>query len=416
MRILQPVSSCFVVAAMASRILSTAVIVLCGVVWADAQSVCRAPGSAQEGRTAGIETPLQVANGALFVSTAINGHAGFSFQVDSGFDQSVLDTATVQALGISSVETHEEQGPGGLVKVAKIPHVRLTVGTLDLPPTDLTTTDLSNVARVVGHRIDGILGYDFLQRYVVILDYIGKQMTICDPTSFRDSPGATVLHADLKTKQPYVEASITTPDGVRVVAPFEVDTGSLDAFTLNAEFARAHQLFAHFKPLLAVRGVSIGGDTQAWIGRAESGSVGAIALARPIIGIAEENAERAGQLGAEVLRRFRITFDYTRSVVILEPNSHQDDPFEFDHTGMLLMSDGPDFRGLLAFLVIEGTPAANAGLKEGDKLRAIDGQPTAHMSLPQVRELLKRELGLHRLTVDRGSRRLTVVVTCHPLV
>ena len=39
------------------------------------------------------------------------------------------------------------------------------------------------------------------------------------------------------------------------------------------------------------------------------------------------NKEVAGLIGNEILRRFKVIFDYSRKEMILEPNVHLSDPF-----------------------------------------------------------------------------------------
>ena len=329
---------------------------------------------------------LERVNGALFVSVSVDGRSGFPFLIDTGYDESVLDSSTTQVLRLKTQGEHQEAARAGSVTVAKVQNVKLTIGNVQLPSADLTTVDLSNLAAVVGHPIGGVLGYDFFRLYAVVLDYLDRRMTLCDPLAFRPPPGAAILPVNLDSKQPYVEGEVSTTEGKRVVAMLELDTGSLDALDLNAAFARSRQLFNDRK-LLPVRGVSVGGSTQAWITRTSSLQLGPFRLTGPITGVAEENAQRAGQIGAEILRRFRVTLDYSHKQVLLEPNSQLTDRFEFDHTGMLLMAVGGKFDQLQAFMVMVGTPAHKAGIKEGDQVVAVDGKPVA--SLEEARTLLK---------------------------
>ena len=53
---------------------------------------------------------------------------------------------------------------------------------------------------------------------------------------------------------------------------------------------------------------------------------------------------RAGNIGNEILRRFKVTFDYSRAQMILEPNNAIDQPDEFDMSGLSPLAEESDLR------------------------------------------------------------------------
>jgi C-terminal processing protease CtpA/Prc len=78
----------------------------------------------------------------------------------------------------------------------------------------------------------------------------------------------------------------------------------------------------------------------------------------------------AGNVGAGVLKRFNITFDYPHQQLIFEPNANHDKPDVFDRSGMWLNQSADGFE---VMDVIPGGPAATAGIKIGDRVLTIDG-------------------------------------------
>ena len=82
-----------------------------------------------------------------------------------------------------------------------------------------------------------------------------------------------------------------------------------------------------------------------------------------------------GLLGGEILRRLKVTVDYSRSRIILEPNAQLDAPMEFDMSGMSLAAVASDPSTYRVRTLIEQSPAADAGVAVGDLLMAIDGTP-----------------------------------------
>jgi carboxyl-terminal processing protease len=68
--------------------------------------------------------------------------------------------------------------------------------------------------------------------------------------------------------------------------------------------------------------------------------------------------------------------------------------------------------------VIAGSPAAEAGLKVGDKILAIDGQSTEKLLLPEVRLKLKNDAPQKRvqLLVETNGERRKTTITLRDLV
>ncbi len=147
------------------------------------------------------------------------------------------------------------------------------------------------------------------------------------------------------------------------------------------------------------------------IGRVESLEIGPYSIALPV---ARFSAARGGSLartdfdaliGMEVLRRFRVIFDYPRSRMILEPNASLGEPCEGDMSGLLLRASGPSMEELVVARVVGDTPAAKAGLQQGDRILAVAGRKPE--SLWHAQLLLRSQPGRRvKLTIARAKREL----------
>ena len=108
-------------------------------------------------------------------------------------------------------------------------------------------------------------------------------------------------------------------------------------------------------------------------------------------------------IGNEILRRFNVTFDYKRSRLYLEANSHLRDPFVVDASGLSIRW-APDLDRFLVHDVAADSPASEAGFRTGDAIVAIDDQPADRFRIGQVRTMLRRAGTTHRFTVVRGQQ------------
>jgi putative serine protease PepD len=68
--------------------------------------------------------------------------------------------------------------------------------------------------------------------------------------------------------------------------------------------------------------------------------------------------------------------------------------------------------------VIAGGPGAAAGVKAGDEILAINGQSTANLIVPDVRETIRREAVGDKLTLllESGGKQRTAVIILKDVV
>lgn len=110
---------------------------------------------------------------------------------------------------------------------------------------------------------------------------------------------------------------------------------------------------------------------------------------------------RDGFIGAEILTRLVVTYDYVQKRMVLERGGMFSDPFEFDMSGMVLAVHGAESRRVDA--VLEGSPAEAAGVRAGDVLTAIDGRPIATLGPDGIRDALLRDGAEVRVTLQRDG-------------
>ena len=120
--------------------------------------------------------------------------------------------------------------------------------------------------------------------------------------------------------------------------------------------------------------------------------------------------------GGAILRQFTVTFDYTRRQLFFEKNRSYGRRDTYDRAGLWL-SRSADGRAFEVYDVVARGPAAEAGLKAGDRVLRIDGRGVESLPLVEARSELKdaRRKSV-RLTVEDGARTREVVVRLRDLV
>lgn len=356
--------------------------------------------------------PFELIGNHIYVRATVNGSRALWFLLDTGATRSYLDAEGARALRLKAdVDSVSLDLPGVHISRQLFAFVPLTFGIYD------------------GHQVDGLLGYDFLRRFVVGIDYARRQLTLIEPESYTyagDSPilPLTLLEDDSGGKVPLVRVWIEFRDGRSVQGQFIADTGARGALSFNSPFAREQRAIASLPG--AVRMVVGGGamvrDTKLALGRVRSIQLTGLALVDPIVGVSEDTTgvlaspEFDGVLGGEVLRRFRVIFDFSRSRAIFEKTSAVGEPFEADMSGVFLIAQGPKYQILRVRSVVAGSPGAEAGLREGDLLEAVDGRPVSQLRLEDVRRMFRESGGAHLLQIRRGAASQKVTLRLKRLV
>jgi hypothetical protein len=378
--------------------------------------------------TAGITSnvmPFDLCHNLIFLQAKIGDRPDpFWFLLDCGADTTVVNTSVATALELPSKGQFEGRGGGeGSAPTAALvrdlpwhfPDLTLllrTAGVLPLEPLEF----------LAGHTIDGILGYEFFNRFIIEIDYASRRLAFHDPSHFTYRGSGVSLPILIQNRTPYLQAQILLPGHPPVEGLFGLDTGGSGALHLNTPFIKKHQLDSGLKTIQAPLGAGIGGDCRGQYTRAAGVTLGPFQIKEPVVGLSSDtggafaSSDMDGNLGAEILRRFKVVFDYPHRQVILEPNGNFDQPYDINMSGLRLTTEGPEFRRFKVLQVIEPSPGAEARIQAGDYLTAIDGRPAREFTLDQISRSFREAGRKMELTIQRDDRTQTVRLNLRRLI
>ena len=362
--------------------------------------------------------PFEMTENHIFVPVRVNGSEPLWFIFDTGAEMTVVETSRAKAIGLQLAGSVQARGNGeGTLEAAFVKGVTLALAGAEVRDQTVVAIPLGGLEPFEGRKIDGIVGYDFVSRFVVEIDYAARRMSLHDPKTYAYKGAGERLPIELVGNLPHVRATMVGPGGATSEGRFLVDTGSRLAISLNSPFVRANAwaLEAAERSVDAPYGVGVGGASKTRVGRLESFRLGRHAVARPVAGFtfdtkgAKASADAAGAIGGEILRRFTVVFDYSRLAMYLEPGRDFAEPFEYDMLGAQLKLEGSAF---VVHRVVAGSAAEAAGLAAGDAILAVDGRPSAGLSLEEVRRMFRVDGGSHALAVRTGdtTREVKVVL------
>ena len=269
----------------------------------------------------------------------------------------------------------------------------------------------SMMAPALGHHVDGLLGLDLLDG-VVEVDFDRAVMRVHDRARFAIPAGATVLPARLLAGKPIVETTIRTRNGASRPAAMVLDFGMAGTVRLTTRFTDANRMVDAVGRVVASRAESgLGGALESAIGRLTSLSLGPIEVREPVVSLARERTggdaapPYDGLIGIGVLRRFRVYFDLAQSRVMLAPTSHTTQPFVYAPSGATFAPLGAGMRGLVVGAVSPGTPAANAGLRVGDRVLGVASRSAERWTRRDWQDAIDASDGRPLdVSVSRGGR------------
>jgi len=188
------------------------------------------------------DVPFNDDFGLVFFEAGVNGSEPLTFLLDTGFDVSILDAGAAARLGLPTLEVQNEAQPGGEVEVGQLAPVALSIGDLRLDDVKLVTIPLGGAGAFVGRTIDGILGHDVLERFVVDIDYPQRRLRFLTAENWKHTGAGQILPVEIKASEVFINAGIVMPAGRTVFGSFKLDTGSVDVAGLNLNFVRESAL------------------------------------------------------------------------------------------------------------------------------------------------------------------------------
>jgi hypothetical protein len=371
--------------------------------------------------------PFEFTGNLVYLTAYPDGSRPLRFILETGAGMTGVDRATARELGLRTVGEVPVSGADEKsvnVQIAELPELRL--GGLTLPRLPVAVHSFERIQAHAGRRFDGLLGFDVLSRFVNEIDYAGRRLRLHDTLTFRYTGFGEKLAFRLDLNLVHVPARIHQPGRRPLDGEFVVDTGAggRNGLVFAAPFVAQHGLPAPGQHTLAVwaAGLGISGAVSAEIGYIEGLDLGALRLTRPVALFSRDRRGflswpgRAGVIGNEILRRARIILDYSRRELILEKNERWEDPFEFDMSGLTLSAEGDGLDVVRVTQVVEGSPAAEAGIRSGDVIAAVNGHPAGGFRLHRLRELFLGERRRYTLTIERPGGTLDVRLETRRLI
>ncbi|MBD1396088.1 aspartyl protease family protein [Pontibacter sp. JH31] len=368
-----------------------------------------------------ITIPFKLVHNLVIIPVQINDSQPLNFILDSGVKNTLItrlhysdslslnqaDKITIQGLGVGS-EIHALYSSGNTMQ---LPGIRG-----DNHQVYVLMEDVFNLSTRMGMSVHGIIGYDIFRNFIVKINYSSKTLTLYRPDIELKVPKrGEVYPLQIENTKAYVEAGVKQHNGDSIKVKLVIDTGASHSVSLYLPTDDRLQLPP--KVMEAYLGRGLSGDINGKIGRINSFMLGRYEIQDLPASYPDEEsikaainlANRNGNLGSDILKRFTAIFDYPHQRLILVPNKKYREPFYYNMTGLEISTPLPGANFYIVSHVIEDSPAKLSGLMPGDQLLNINGRDCKELALEEVLELFDTKPGRKvRMKLKRDSKYVNV--------
>lgn len=364
------------------------------------------------GNAKSIRIPIEIKHNIVLIPLRINGSIELKFILDTGVRTTLLVEPLI--MGMLHLDSLSPINVKGLGEGPPIPAALARNIRIDIPGAVgkginmvILPEGAVSYGEMFGEDIYGIIGNELFGQFVMEINYSQKMLVIHDPFRYKP-PRKTRAHSiQVIQGKPYMMAEITDHAGKKANRLWLLDTGASQGITF---YSNGHTL--PDMKLETFLGKGLNGNVYGHLARAQSFEIAGHRFTEPIVGYPDSESIRLlgdtinwyGNIGADILSRFNITFDYLRGQVYFRKNSAFKKPFGYNVAGLEVEATGIHFQDIRVSYVRPGSPAALAGILIGDKVVSVNGQSTAGLDIAYFYSVLTKGNGRKLiLKLQRGK-------------
>jgi hypothetical protein len=325
----------------------------------------------------------QLSGGVILINARFGSFPDtLNFVLDTGSGGISLDSTTVEYFKITPTPSEMTiLGIAGTRKVSFLYNQTLRLPGLTVDSLNFHINNYDILTQVYGEKIDGIIGYSLLSRYIFNINYDSLRISIFTNGRMKYPRGGWLYEPILRTL-PVQTARIR--DAVTSTSRFLFDIGAGLCLMLNQDFIEDSNFLDKKRVLYAKEAEGVGGKIDMHLTVIKEIRIGPYRFKNVPSFVFNDTFNLtsypylSGIIGNDILRRFNLILNYAKREFYFMPNSRYQDPFDYAYSGIeLYYIDGEIVIGDVA----AKSPAEVAGLKEGDVLIGVNkliGQDIQH--------------------------------------
>jgi outer membrane lipoprotein-sorting protein/membrane-associated protease RseP (regulator of RpoE activity) len=329
----------------------------------------------------------------LYLPVNINGREEL-WILDCGASVSVIDSSYAVELGLEFEGPIKGRGATGIVNFYYVTLPSFNLRGIKFREQKVVAMPMRNLfQKAVGLNVVGILGYDFLSRFITKIDYANEKISFYHPDKFKYHGNGKVFDSPLDEG-----GMFSLPIKVDNIysGKWRLDIGA-NSLDFHYPYAKDHNLLG----LEGIDGIGAGaaGEFKVRFSQFKTIELDGFKIKNPLIGVPYQEGTGSfsqkslvGNAGNSFLRHFVLYLDYKNQRVILEKGDNYDYEFPRYKSGLALMyTEDYDIE---VHFVAPKTPADEVGFKKGDIIKDINGIDVDYFDgIISIRKLFMEKAG-----------------------
>lgn len=403
------------------------------------------------------EVRFELINNLVVIPLEINGNQ-LNFIFDTGVNKTIVFNANkIDTVFFRSKKVYKLRGLGSGQSIDAIisNNNRFRINNLIAHNQSvyIMMDDKFDLSAKMGKTIHGVIGYDILKNLIVEVDYRKKKMRFHDKDQYKwkKCRKCEVFPLTIYRNKPYIDVKVKVNENEpEVPVKMLIDSGGSDALWIFE--GTKEYLYTPEKYFEDFLGVGLSGTIYGNRSRISELEIGSYNFKGPTVSfldsVSTEYARtfkaRNGSIGSNILKRFKVWFDYPNQRIMLKKNASFKGGFQYNMSGLEVVYDGkslveventkfgesygrdmssdnnatnsvnlitsytykfkPRYR---INSVVKGSPADLAGLMKGDILFKINGNFAHNYKLSElIAKFQKKPNRKMKLVVVRGDATL----------
>lgn len=359
--------------------------------------------------------PFEYIGDHIFLTIDLNNTSMVWF-LDSGADVNVIDVNFAKEIGLKPEGDVKASGVDKVVSASLVQLPKFSLPGLQFNEQTIFAMDMVPLFKQWGYNAVGILGYDFMSRFVTKVDYANKLVSFYDPANFNYKGAGHVVHAPLNDKTFTIPITINN----KFNGNWSIDIG--------AGGCSFHYPYAKENGFLEMNGFTklsggAGGTNEVKTININNLTIADFDIKNITIDMPLDEPKGAfastdivGNLGNDIFERFVIYFDYASQKMIFEKGTNFDKPKNIDKSGIQLYKNNNNEIAIM--FISNNSPAQKAGLKPEDILVKLnDISVDKSTDIFELKELLKGKAGdIIALEIIRNNQHIQFEITLKDLL
>lgn len=369
--------------------------------------------------------PFKLINNLIVVPLSINGSDSLNFVLDTGVGSTLITEfpagseiefnylRTVKISGLGDGESIDVlYSPGNTIAFGKAVGVQQDILVM--------TEDVFRLSSLLGTNVHGLIGFALFKDFIVEIDYNREKLILHNHGKYlkkyedkRKSKKWETIPLTIYKQKPYIDVSVAQMDGTTTNVKLLLDSGASHGMALY--YTANQEIHLPEKKIRSFLGSGISGEINGYLGRIDALKVKRFVMENVVVAYPDDEgikrallySERDGSIGAEVLRRFKIFFNYKEETMIMRPQSKYNDEFSYNISGIEIATPYPNIPLYSITHVRDSSLAQKAGIKKDDLILEVNGKGSQEYTISSLHRIFQQKNKKIWLKIVRGSETLT---------